>query len=198
MHLPLTNQSHFHAPVSQWREFSYRWQQDWLPFLVLRYIGYIHVLGFQWAWFKFTLCQAYNASPYNMEKVISCPRLTFPDLWRNSVGFLCHALSSLFPEPSCSPGCITQDVGTSASPKQTQHLLLPGSRWRQPMAELPLKLANPARVFHCLSGHWFVKSTVDTSVCQTEHHRWPTFPSLNFILLTPKSSVEHTPPILFC
>lgn len=99
----------------------------------------------------------------------------------------------------CSPSLhAPQDVGTSASPKQTQHLLLPGSRWRQPMAELPLKLANPARVFHCLSGHWFVKSTVDTSVCQTEHHRWPTFPSLNFILLTPKSSMEHTPPILFC
>lgn len=96
------------------------------------------------------------------KKSFLCLRLKFPDVKELS-GILCHALSSLFLEPLCSQGCITHDVGIAASTDQTQPLLFPGSRWRQPMAELPLKLTNPDCVFYCFSGRWFVKSTVDTT-----------------------------------
>lgn len=87
MHLWWTIQPSCHTPVTYCGGSSCSWQQCWLPFGKLWYIGETSVLGFQWAWFKFTLCQATCCITWG--KSFWCPGLKFSGLWkeRTSKGF---------------------------------------------------------------------------------------------------------------
>lgn len=86
-HLPLTIQPHCHAPVIQWREFSYSWQQEWLPFRVLWYIRETPILNSSEHGSSSHSVRLTTHHHIMWKRPFLCLRLKFPDLWKNSVGF---------------------------------------------------------------------------------------------------------------